>query len=67
MHRDGRVDEVAAQRSEPRQRAVLIGAREAAEADNVRRQDRREFASFRHVPPHRPESPSGANRLPAAA
>jgi len=40
VHRDGRIQEIAAQRSEPRQGAVFIGPGEPAEADHVRRQDR---------------------------
>ena len=35
MHGDGRVDQVAAQRAQPRQRAILIGARETAISDHV--------------------------------
>ena len=46
---DGRIDEIAAQRAQPRQRAILVRAGQAAEADDVRGQDRREFASFRHA------------------
>jgi hypothetical protein len=39
MHGDGRVDQVAPQRAEPRERAILIGAREPAVADHIRDQD----------------------------
>ncbi len=48
VHGDGRIDEVAAQRPEPRQRAVLVGAREPAVADHVRDQDRRNFPGLAH-------------------
>jgi hypothetical protein len=43
---DGRIDEVAAQRAQPRQSAVLVGAGQAAEADDVGSQNRGEFADF---------------------
>ncbi len=48
MDRDGRVDEVAAQRPEPRQDAILVRAGKPGEADHVRAQNRREFACFGH-------------------
>ena len=41
MQGDGRIDQVAAQRSEPGQRAILVRAGEPAVADYVRDQDRR--------------------------
>ena len=40
MNGDGRVDEVAAQRPQPRQRALLVRAREPAVADHVSGEDR---------------------------
>ena len=43
MHGDGRVDEVAAQRPEPRQNAILVRSREPAVADDIRDQDRRDL------------------------
>ena len=43
MHGDGRIDEVAAQRPEPRQDAILVRSREPAVADDIRDQDRRNF------------------------
>ena len=51
VHRDRRVDEIAAQRPEPRQGAVLVRAGQPAEADDVGGQDRREFAGFAHGTP----------------
>ena len=51
VHGDGRIDEVAAQRPQPRQGAVLVGAGQAAEADDVRRQNRDELAGFAHHAP----------------
>ena len=54
VDRDGRVDEVAAQRPEPRQRAILVRAREPAEADDVGGEDRCNFPGLAH----------GASRLP---
>jgi hypothetical protein len=48
MHGDGGIDEVAAQRPEPRQRAVFVHAGEPAIPDHVGRQDRGEFPDFAH-------------------
>ena len=48
MHGDGRIDQVAAQRPEPRQSAILVGAGEPAVADHIRRQYRREFPGLGH-------------------
>jgi hypothetical protein len=42
MRVDRRIDQIAAQRPEPRQRALLVGAGEPAVADDVRDQDRRD-------------------------
>ena len=46
--RDGRVDQVAAQRPQPRESALLVGPGEPAVADNIGDQDRSDFARFRH-------------------
>ena len=46
--RDGRVDQIAAQRPQPRQGAILVGAGEPAVTDDIRDQDRRNFPGFRH-------------------
>ena len=48
MHGDGRVDQIAAQRPEPRQRAILVRAREPAVADHVGDQNRRDFPGLGH-------------------
>ena len=48
MHGDGRVDQIAAQRPQPRQCAILVRAREPAVADHIRDQDRRDFPGFGH-------------------
>ena len=48
MHGDGGIDEVAAQRPQPRQRPVLVRAREPAVSDDVSGQDRRDFSGLGH-------------------
>ena len=48
MGGDGGVDEIAAQAPEPRERPLLVGAGEAAVADDVSDQDRRELAGLAH-------------------
>ncbi|MBB3648028.1 hypothetical protein FHX14_004253 [Rhizobium sp. BK619] len=44
VHGDGRIDQIAAQRSQPRQNAILIRTGETAVADHIRDQDRRQFS-----------------------
>ena len=44
MHGDGRVDQIAAQRPQPRQDAILVRAGEPAVADHVRAKNRRKFS-----------------------
>ena len=51
MDGDGRVDQVAAQRPQPRQRAILVRAGEPAIADHIRSQDRRKFPGLAHRAP----------------
>ena len=51
MGGDGGVDEVAAQTPKPRERAIFVGAGEPAVSDDVRDQDRREFAGLAHRAP----------------
>ena len=51
MHGDGRVDQVAAQRPEPRQRAILVRAGEPAVTDDIRDQDRRDLPGLAHSEP----------------
>ena len=51
VHGDGRIDEVAAQRPQSHERALLVCTGEPAVADDVRDQDRRDFPRFRHGTP----------------
>ena len=51
MHGDRRIDQIAAQRPEPRQDAILVRSREPAVADHVRDQDRRNFPGLAHGAP----------------
>ena len=51
MHGDGWIDEVAAKRPQPRQRAILVRAGESAVADNVGDQDRRDLSRLCHGAP----------------
>ena len=51
MHGDGRIDQVAAQRTKSRQNAILVGAGKPTAADHVRAQDGREFAGLVHRAP----------------
>ena len=51
MSGDGRVDEVAAQRPEPRERAILVGARQPAVSDGISNQNRRELSGLAHCAP----------------
>ena len=54
VHGDGRVDQVAAQRPEPRKRPILVGAGEPAVADYVRDQDRCDLPGLAHGEPPPP-------------
>ena len=49
MHGDGGVDQIAAQRPQPRQNAIFVRAGKAAKADHVGGQYRRKFPVFRHL------------------
>ena len=51
MHGDGRIDEVAAQRPELRQNAILVRSRELAISDDIRDQNRRNFPGLAHGAP----------------
>ena len=51
MHGDGRIDEVATQRAQARERAVFVGAGQTAESDDVGGEDRGELSSFGHRAP----------------
>ena len=58
VDRDGRVDQVASERSQPRQNPVLVGSGKPRIADHVGHQDRRDFARFPHgATPPRPCQP----------
>ena len=48
MHGYGGIDQLAAQRAQPRQRSLLVGAREPAIADNIGDEDRSDLSRFRH-------------------
>jgi hypothetical protein len=48
VDRDGRIDQVAAQRPQPRQNPVLVGSGKPRIADDVGHQDRRELSSLAH-------------------
>ena len=56
-----RVDEIAAQRSQARENAILVGAGEARIADNVSDQDRRKLALLAPLRRHR--EPSGRSPI----
>ena len=57
MHGDGRIDQIAPERPQPRQCAILVGAGEPAVSDHIRRQDRREFPGLGHDVPSATTSP----------
>ena len=48
MHRDCRIDQIAAQRSQPSKRAIFVCAGKPAISDDVRREYRREFPGLGH-------------------
>ena len=60
MGGDGGIDQVAAEAPQPRKRPLLVGAGEAAVADDVGHQDRRELARLVH------SSGTPAMRMPSA-
>jgi hypothetical protein len=51
MHGDGGIDQIAAQRPQPRQNTILVRAGEPAVADYIRDQDRRNFPGLAHRAP----------------
>ena len=51
MDGDGRIDQIAPQRPQPRERALLVGAGEPAIADHVSDQNRRNLPGFAHGAP----------------
>jgi hypothetical protein len=48
VYGDGRIDQVAAQRPQPRQNPVLVGSGKPRIADDIGHQDRRDFPSLAH-------------------
>jgi hypothetical protein len=51
VYGDGRIDQITAQRPEPRQSAILVCAGEPTETDDVGGQDRCKLPLFRHLSP----------------
>jgi hypothetical protein len=51
MHRNGRINEVASERPQPRQNPVLVGSREPRIADDISDQDGRELAGLAQLRP----------------
>src|SRR6516225_6350489 len=48
MHRDGWVDQVASERTQPRQNPVLVGSGKPGVADDIGHQDRGQFPGLAH-------------------
>jgi hypothetical protein len=48
VHGDSRIDQIAAQRPESRKDTILVRGSKTAVADNIRTQNCRELANFRH-------------------
>ena len=58
VHGDGRIDQVASERPQPRQNPVLVGSGKPRIADDVGHQDRRQFSGLAHgATPPRPCQP----------
>ena len=53
MQGDGRIDQVAVQRPQPRQNAILVRSREPAKADDIRNQNRRNLPGLAQGAPSR--------------
>jgi hypothetical protein len=53
MHRDGGIDQIAAQRPQPRQYAMLVRAGEPGVTDDVGGRYRRDLPSLAHRTPSR--------------
>ena len=53
MHRDRGINQIAAQRSQPRERAILVRAGQPTVADDIGDQDRCDFPGFAHGAPSR--------------
>ena len=58
MHGDGRIDQIASERPQPRQNSVLVGSGKPRIADHVGHQDRGQFSGLAHgATPPRPCQP----------
>ena len=58
VHGDGRINQVASERPQPRQDAIFVRAGEPAVSDNVGHQDRGQFSGLAHgTTPPRPCQP----------
>ena len=51
VHRDGGVDEIAAERPESRERPIFVRPSQPAVSDDIGGQDRRKFADLAHLAP----------------
>ena len=51
MYGDGRIDQIAAERPQPRQCAILVRAGQPAVSDHIRREYRHEFSGLGHDVP----------------
>ena len=65
MQGDGWIDQIAAQRAQPRQGAILVCTGEPAVADDVGRQNRRDFSRLAHAA-HPPRSSISYRTFPTA-
>ena len=58
VHGDGGIDQIAAQRPQPRQNPIFVGSGKPRIADDVGHQDRRQFSGLAHgATPPRPCQP----------
>ena len=64
MHGDGRVDQIAAERAQPRKRPLLVGTGKLAVSGYVRRKNGREFPGLRHGSPFTTRQTSTIARRP---
>jgi hypothetical protein len=51
VHRDGRINQIAAERPQTREGTILVRAGKSAIADNIRRKNSREFPGLGHKVP----------------
>ena len=66
MNGDGRINQVATKRPEPRQGAVLVRAGETRKADDVCSQNRGEFPGLDHCRPQTPSQHANSIKTPSA-